>query len=66
MELNINERIALLLALQNRRSHLIKTVRNKIDYLKSLEVDITENRDISYFVNEVNLCTRLMRKIWNY
>ena len=37
MELNINERIALLLALQNRRSHLIKTVRNKIDYLKSIK-----------------------------
>ena len=63
---NINERITLLFAVKKRRMELMEMTRDKIKYLKSLEVDITEDRDISYLVSEVNLCTKVMAKIWSY
>lgn len=66
MEFNINERIALLMAVKARKKELMNIARDRIEYLKSLEVDITEKQDISYLVHEINLCTRLIRKIWSY
>lgn len=66
MEFNINERIALIMAIEARRKNLMEIAKNKIEYLKSIGADITGNRDISYYVEEINLCTRLMAKIWMY
>ena len=66
MNFDINERITLLFAVKKRRRELMEMAKNEIDYLKSLETDITENTTISYLVSEVNLCTGLMAKIWNY
>ena len=66
MEFNINERIAILFAIKARKKSLMETAKNRIEYLKSLETDITEKPDISYLVSEINLCTRLMAKIWSY
>ena len=66
MNFSINERIAMLTAIKVRKKELMEITRDRIEYLKSLETDITDNRDISYLVNEINLCTRLMAKIWNY
>lgn len=66
MNFTINERIAVLMAIKARKKELMEITRHRIEYLKSLETDITENRDISYLVNEINLCTRLMGKIWSY
>lgn len=66
MEFTINERIALLMSIKARKKELMEIARDRIEYLKSLETDITENRDISYLVTEINLCTRLMGKIWSY
>ena len=66
MNFSINERIAILMAIKARKKELMEMARDKIEYRKSLELDITENRDISYLVSEINLCTRLMAKIWNY
>ena len=66
MEFNIDERIAILFAIKARKKELMNMAKRRIEYLKSLEIDITEKTDISYLVNEVNLCTRLMAKIWSY
>ena len=66
MEFNVNERIALLFAIKARKTELMKLARNRIEYLKSIELDITEKPDISYLVSEINLCTRIMAKIWKY
>ncbi len=66
MNFTINEKITLLFAVKQRRRNLMEIAKNEIDYLKSMEVDITEHKDITYWVSEINLCTRLMAKIWKY
>lgn len=66
MEFNIDERIAILFAIKARRKELMEMAKDRIGYFKTLETDITENRNISYLVSEINLCTKLMAKIWSY
>ena len=66
MELTINERITLLFAMRDRRRELMTIARGRIEHLKLLEMDIAEDKDFSYWVSEINLCTRLMAKIWSY
>lgn len=63
MNLTINEKIIITLAIQASRKKWLKLAQEKIGYLKGVGADITDNADVSYYVTCVNECTRIIAKM---
>ena len=63
MNFTINEKIIITLAIQASRKKWLKLAQEKIGYLKGVGADITDNADLSYYVNCVNECTRIIAKM---
>ena len=63
MEFTINEKIIITLSIQVRRKKWLKLAQEKIQYLKEVGADITNNADLAYYVNCVNECTRIIAKM---
>lgn len=67
MEFTSNEKITISIALEVRRQKWITVAKDRIEYLKEIGADITNDEHVDYFVNCVNECTRLIGKIrWSY
>lgn len=63
MEFTNNEKIIIGMALEVRREKWITVARDRIEYLKEIGADITNDEHVDYFVNCVNECARLIGKI---
>ena len=63
MKLTTNEKIIITLAIQVRREKWLKLAQEKIEYLKEVGADISNNADLAYYVNCVNECTRIIAKM---
>ena len=67
MEFTNNEKITIAIALQVRRKKWMTLAKERVDYLKEIGCDISNDEHVGYFVNCVNECTRLIAKIrWSY
>ena len=63
MKLTNNEIVIISLAVQVRRDKWLKLAQEKIGYLREVGVDISGDVDLSYYVNCVNECTRIIAKM---
>lgn len=63
MNFTNNEKIIIGIALEVRRNKFMNIAKDRIEYLKEIGMDITNDEHSSYFVNCVNECTRIISKI---
>lgn len=63
MNFTSNEKIVITMAMEVRREKWLKLAQEKVRYLKEVGADITDNADLSYCVNCVNECTRIIAKM---
>lgn len=63
MKLSKDEKITLTLALQDRREKWMEVARDRIEHLKELGMDITNDDCVGYFVARINESTKLIAKV---
>ena len=63
MKLTNDEKIIITLAVEVRREKWVAIARDRIEYLKLIGADITNDDGVMYFVNCVNECTRIIAKM---